>query len=190
MSSRPLGDIVFATSNPAKAREASHFLGRRVEARPLDVREIQSLSFETVVRAKALEASRVLGTAVLVDDSGLSLLAWHGYPGPFTRWAIDATGEDGFARLVDAVGDRRAEAVAALAVARPGDLENDVLVVVGRVSGRIAPAPRGTNGFGWDVIFIPEGEDRTYAEMDAGEKNADSHRARAFRALRALLPLG
>lgn len=190
MTSRPLTNIVFATSNPAKAREASHFLGRPVTARPLDVREIQSMSFEAVVKAKALEATRLLGTAVLVDDSGFGLTAWNGYPGPFTRWAIDASGEAGFARLVDLLPDRRAEAVAALAVARPGDREGDVLVAVGRVPGRIAAAPRGANGFGWDVIFIPDGHERTYAEMSADEKNADSHRARAFKALRALLPLG
>lgn len=182
-----LSAIAFVTSNPGKAREATALLGRRVEARPLDLREVQSLDFGEVVRAKAVEACRLSGGPVLVEDSGLSVAAWKGYPGPLTRWAVAAAGEAGFARMLDPFDAREAEAVSALALARPGDGEADVVVAIGRVAGSIARSPRGAGGFGWDVLFVPEGETRTFAEMTAGEKNAVSHRARAFAALRALL---
>lgn len=178
--------LLFVTSNPNKAREATRLLGRPVESVAFELPEVQSLDFEAVVRAKAVEAARRTGRAVLVEDSGLVVLAWRGYPGPLTKWAVGAAGESGFARMLDPF-ERRAEAVSALAVARPGDGEADVLVAVGRVEGSLAREPRGAGGFGWDVLFVPEGESRTFAEMSPAEKDARSHRARAFEELARLL---
>jgi XTP/dITP diphosphohydrolase len=179
------GDLAFVTSNPGKAREASHFLGRPVDAVPLDLPEIQSLDFAEVARAKALAAAAALGRAVLVEDSGLEVKAWGGFPGPMTKWiSLGPLGQAGLARMLDAFPDRSATAVSALALAKPGDRPEDVLVAVGRRDGTLAASPRGAGGFGWDVLFIPDGATRTWAEMTAGEKNLDSHRARAFAALR------
>ena len=183
----PLDGLVFLTSNPGKAREAAAFLGRPVAARALDLPEIQSLDFAEVVVAKALAAAERLGVPVLVEDSGLALPGWRGYPGPLTKYAVGAVGEAGFARLAHAWGDPRAEAVSTLGLAWPGAAAGDVVVASGRVAGSLAPEPRGSNGFGWDVVFVPEGEARTFAEMSAEEKNARSHRARAFAELRKLL---
>jgi non-canonical purine NTP pyrophosphatase (RdgB/HAM1 family) len=182
------GDIAFVTSNPGKAREASHFLGRPVAAVSLDLPEIQSLDFAEVARTKALEAAAALGRAVLVEDSGLEVKAWGGFPGPMTKWiSLGPLGQAGFARMLDAFPDRSATAVSAIALAKPGDRPEDVLVAVGRRNGTLASSPRGTGGFGWDVLFIPEGATHTYAEMSAEEKNLDSHRTRAFAALREAL---
>lgn len=184
----PLSGLTFVTSNPGKAREAGVFLGRPVTARALDVPEVQSLDFAEVARAKALVAARALGAPVLVEDSGLVVAGWGGFPGPLTKWiTMGALGQEGFAKMVDGFSDRGAEAVSALAVARPGQDEKDVVVAVGRVAGSIALHPRGENGFGWDVLFIPEGATRTWAEMSDEEKRSDSHRARAFASLRGLL---
>jgi non-canonical purine NTP pyrophosphatase (RdgB/HAM1 family) len=180
--------LTFVTSNAGKAREAGALLGRTVTARSLDVPEIQSLDFPEVARAKAFVAARALGVPVLVEDSGLVVAGWGGFPGPLTKWiTVGALGQDGLAKMLDGFSDRSAEAVSALAVARPGHEEKDVVVAVGRVSGSIALHPRGENGFGWDVLFIPEGATRTWAEMSEDEKNRDSHRARAFASLRSLL---
>jgi len=180
--------IAFVTSNPGKAREASHFLGRPVHAIALDLPEIQSLDFAEVARAKALAAVAAVGGPVLVEDSGLEVAAWGGFPGPMTKWITQGPlGEEGFARMLDAFSDRRAAAVSALALASPGDRAENVLVAVGRRDGTIAKEPRGHRGFGWDVLFVPEGSTRTYAEMTSEEKNLDSHRARAFGALREAL---
>jgi non-canonical purine NTP pyrophosphatase (RdgB/HAM1 family) len=180
--------LTFVTSNAGKAREAAALLGRTVAAQPLDVPEIQSLDFSEVARAKALVAARAFGIPVLVEDSGLVVAGWGGFPGPLTKWiTMGALGQEGLAKMLDGFADRGAEAVSALAVARPGQDGKDVVVAVGRVAGSIALHPRGENGFGWDVLFIPEGATRTWAEMSEDEKNRDSHRARAFASLRSLL---
>jgi len=180
--------IAFVTSNPGKAREASHFLGRPVEALPLDLPEVQSLDFAEVARSKALAAAAAARGPVLVEDSGLEVAAWGGFPGPLTKWITGGPlGPAGLARMLDPFPDRRAAAVSALALARPGDRPGEVLVAVGRREGSIAEAPRGTRGFGWDSVFVPSGGTRTYAEMTEEEKNRDSHRARAFSALREAL---
>jgi non-canonical purine NTP pyrophosphatase (RdgB/HAM1 family) len=182
------GEIAFVTSNPGKAREASHFLGRPVVAVPLDLPEIQSLDFAEVARAKAVAAAAALGRRVLVEDSGLEVKAWGRFPGPMTKWITQSPlGQEGFARMLDPFPDRRATAVSVLAMADRGERPEDVLIAVGRREGSLAPSPRGAGGFGWDVLFIPQGETRTYAEMSAEEKNLDSHRARAFSALREAL---
>lgn len=175
-----LDSLVFLTSNAGKAREAAALLGRPIAVRTLEIPEIQSLDFAEVVTAKALAAAAQLGVPVLVEDSGLSLPAWKGYPGPLTKFAVGAVGEAGFARLAWAWGDPHAEAVSTLGLAWPGASPADVVVASGRVAGSLALEPRGANGFGWDVIFVPEGGTRTFAEMTAGEKNSRSHRARAF----------
>ena len=184
----PFAGLVFVTSNPGKAREASLFLGRDVDARPLDLPEVQSLDFREVARAKAIVSARVLGVAVLVEDSGLCISGWGGFPGPLTKWiTMGVLGQEGLAKMLDGFSDRGAEAVSVLAVAGPDAREADVLVAEGRVKGSIALHPRGENGFGWDVLFIPAAETRTFAEMSLEEKNACSHRAKAFRELRRLL---
>ena len=183
-----LSGLTFVTSNAGKAREAAVFLGREVAVKDVEVPEIQSLDFAEVVRAKAIVAAGALGVPVLVEDSGLAVEAWGGFPGPLTKWiAMGAAGQDGLAKMLDGFSDRSAEAVSVLAIARPGQGAHDVVVAEARVRGSIALHPRGTNGFGWDVLFIPEGATRTWAEMGEEEKNSDSHRARVFKRLRALL---
>ena len=182
------GEIAFVTSNPGKAREASHFLGRHVVAVPLDLPEIQSLDFAEVARAKAVAAAAALGRAALVEDSGLEVKAWGGFPGPMTKWiTMGPLGQAGLARMLDAFADRSATAVSVLALATPDDRPEDVLVAVGRREGSLAPSPRGAGGFGWDVLFVPQGATRTWAQMTVEEKNLDSHRSRAFAALRDAL---
>lgn len=182
-----LDGLVFITSNPGKAREVARFLGREVRAVPLDLPEIQDVRFDVVARRKALDAAKAAGTPVLVEDSGLEVAAWNGFPGALTKWITVHSSQETLAHMLDGFADRRAEAVSALAIAGPDDEESDVLVVEGRVKGSLAKEPRGANGFGWDVLFIPDGDTRTFAEMELGEKDAISHRFRAFEALRRAL---
>lgn len=179
--------LVFVTSNEGKAREAEQLLGTQVEAVSLELPELQTLSFEEVVRGKAVEAARLTGRRVLVEDSGLELRVWKGYPGPFTKWITNHIDDAALARMLDPFEDRSAEAVAVVGIAEPGQRPDEVLVAEGRIRGSIAAAPRGSSGFGWDVLFIPEGESRTWAEMTVEEKLRDSHRSRAFAALAKLL---
>ena len=169
---------IFVTSNDDKRREAARILGVELQAESPDVPEIQALDLSEVAAEKARAARRALGgpaSPVLVEDSGLIVEAWNGLPGAFTKWFMTAVGNEGICSMLRDGLPREARAVCVVAIARPESVE----VFPGEVTGILAKAPRGEGGFGWDAIFIPEGESRTYAEM-GGEKHADSHRARAF----------
>lgn len=174
---------VFVTSNAYKLREAAGILGVELDRADVDVPEIQSLDFGEVAAAKASAAREALGAPpypVIVDDSGLAVGAWGGFPGPLTRWLMKSVGNAGLLRMLAAEEDRSARAVCAVAVA---DASGSVHVFRGVVEGKISHEPRGEGGFGFDPIFVPDGETRTYAEMGE-EKSMDSHRTRAFREAR------
>ncbi|MEO8115464.1 MAG: non-canonical purine NTP pyrophosphatase, partial [Phenylobacterium sp.] len=144
----------------------------------------------TAVR-KARAAAEASGLVALADDSGLSVAALEGQPGIYSaRWA--GPGRD-FTVAMQKVEARLEEAgaqdftawfTAALAVAWPG---GPAVVVEGRVDGTLSFPPRGDRGFGYDPIFIPQGETETFGEMDPVRKEAMSHRARAFAKLKAAL---
>lgn len=177
---------VFVTSNANKRREAAAILGVELESAPLDLPEIQSLDIAEVAAEKARAAREALGhpkVPVLVEDSGLIIGAWNGLPGALTKWFIGSVGHAGILRMIPPDEDRSARAVCVVAVAEGG---GEIRVFRGEVPGTLADAPRGESGFGWDPIFVPEGSSLTYAEMGES-KNADSHRARAFRAAREWL---
>ena len=171
------------TGNPNKAREASAILGVDLANVALDLPELQSLSVAEVAADKAATAREALDfpdSPILVEDTGLVVEAWNGLPGALTKWFLASIGNEGLLRMLSSYDDRSARAVCAVAVALA---DGTVRVFEGVVAGEIAPEPRGSGGFGWDPIFIPEGHAKTYAEL-GDEKNKDSHRARALRAAR------
>lgn len=188
--------LVAATHNPGKAREIEALLDghyRIVTAGELNLPELEETESTFVGNAmlKARHAAEVSGEVALADDSGLSVAALDGAPGIYSaRWA--GPGKDFGAAMkkiedrLDEVGstDRRAWFTSALAVAWP---DGPCVVVEGRIDGELVFPPRGDQGHGYDPIFVPEGSDRTFAEMDAAEKDAVSHRARAFARLKAAL---
>jgi XTP/dITP diphosphohydrolase len=146
-------------------------------------------TFEENALAKARDAARASCLPCVADDSGLTVDALNGMPGVLSaRWA-GKHGDDQanldlvLGQLADVPDARRGGAfVCAAALAKPDSGE---VVVRGEWRGRIVREERGTNGFGYDPIFVPEGETRTSAEMSPEEKDASSHRGRA---LRQLLP--
>ena len=120
---------------------------------------------------------------VLGEDSGIEVAALGGAPGIHSaRWSDDWIGE--LLRRLEDVEDRRAGYVCELVAVSPKGEERRG---TGVLEGRIAHEPRGDEGFGYDPIFVPEGEERTVAELGNGWKRANSHRARAAHALRASL---
>lgn len=199
--SAPPPTLVLATRNPHKVRELARILGEQgldVELIDLDtlaeryqlvVPEVPEteLTFEQNAIAKARSVAQVAALPAIADDSGLCVDALNGMPGPLSaRWA-GRHGDDqaNLALVLDQIADlpdeaRAAQFVCAAALALP---DGRVEVVTGRLEGHLARQPRGSNGFGYDPIFIPEGETRTTAEMAPEEKDAISHRGRAFRAL-------
>ena len=185
--------LVLATANRDKVAEISAILGDRVDLlpRPEDVDDVieDGDTLEANARLKAMALVEATGTAAVADDTGLEVEALDGAPGVYSaRFAgEDATYADNVAALVEAlVGlddpeDRRAR-FRTVALARFPD--GTEVVAEGAVDGWIALGPRGDEGFGYDPLFVPdEGEGRTFAEMTPAEKNALSHRGRAFRAL-------
>lgn len=192
----PGAKLVVATHNPGKARELAEILDNRfqlVTAGELGLVEPDETEASFVGNAllKARGAADASGLPALADDSGLSVKALDGAPGVYSaRWA--GPGRD-FTLAMAKVEERLAETetedlsawfTCALALAWPGGA---AVVVEGRVDGTLAFPPRGTRGFGYDPIFAPEGRDQTFGEMDPAEKDAMSHRARAFAKLKAAL---
>ena len=151
-------------------------------------------SFIGNARIKAKAAMEMTGLPVLADDSGITVDALDGAPGVYTAdWAATPDGGD-FMQAMTRTWDeleakaapepRTAQFRATLLMMWPDGHEE---VFEGIAPGRLVWPPRGQLGHGYDPIFVPDGEDRTYAEMNAAEKNEISHRARAFKKLRAAL---
>ncbi len=188
--------LVLATHNPGKVPEIQALLGGHysvVTAGSLNLPEPDETESTFVGNAllKARHAADLAGEVAIADDSGLSIAALDGAPGIFSaRWA----GPDkdfAFAmkkveQRLEEIGsnDRSAWFTSALAVAWP---HGPAVVVEGRVDGTLTFPPRGTRGFGYDPIFIPEGHDQTFGELDPAFKDSISHRARAFEKLRDAL---
>ncbi len=174
--------FVLVTGNPGKLAEARRLAGPDLEAVALDLPEIQSLDLLAVLRAKAGEAWRRIGRPLVVEEAGLELAAWNGFPGPLVKWMLDAVGADGIARSAAALGDVRATARCALLYRR----EDGDTIAEGAAQGTLVHPGRGGHGghgFGWDAVFLPAGETRTFGELEGAAKDAVSHRGRAWRAL-------
>ena len=138
---------------------------------------------------KASVIAQHTGHLTLADDAGLEVNALNGAPGVNSkRWVgEDATDTQRIASLLEALGDatdRRARFVSAIAVVHPG---TDPEVVIGVCEGRITDTPAGEGGFGYDPIFVPDGHERTFAELGERIKNQISHRARALQQALALI---
>ncbi|MFQ5450356.1 MAG: RdgB/HAM1 family non-canonical purine NTP pyrophosphatase [Nitrospinaceae bacterium] len=178
--------IKFVTGNANKVREAREILGMEVEQVTLDdLYEIQTCDPVEIVRGKVLQAHKILQCPVLVEDSALVFAAWKSLPGALVKWFEDNVGCAGMLKMLESFENRRALALCCVAL-HDG---KEIRVATGEVHGTIADRVRGSHGFGWDVIFIPEGGYRTYAEMNPEEKNAVSHRRRAFESLKTMLNL-
>jgi len=174
---------VFVTSNSNKWQEAQRILGYALERSELELPEVQAETVAAVALAKAQAAYAQLGRPVIVEDAGVELYALGGFPGPFIKYWEKLGGLASICRAADGLGDRRIRAVCALGICSEQGSE----VVVGAIDGMLSLHPRGHAGFGWDAIFVPQGEGRTFGEMTPAEKDARSHRRKAWELLRAKL---
>ncbi len=192
--------LVLASANPDKVKEIVAVLSAslpvelvpRPETVPDVVEDADTLVGNARLKARALVAAT--GSAAVADDTGLEVDALGGAPGVYSaRYAgEDATYGDNVAKVLrelaalgDGGGERCASFKTVALVAFPDGTE---LWAEGVLPGTIAVEERGTNGFGYDPVFVPDGGDgRTFAEMRPEEKDAVSHRGRAFRALAAEL---
>ncbi len=198
MSAAPAPPFVLVTGNPGKLAEARRLAGRGLEAVAIDLPEIQSLDLEAVLRAKGDEAWRRIGRPLVVEEAGLGLAALNGFPGPLVKWMLDAVGAEGIAGAAAALGDTRAVARCALLYLDGPTGGARTVLAHGATAGRLVLPARGARGFGWDPVFVPDrageidgaGDGRTFGELSDAEKDAISHRGRAWRALLAKLAAG
>jgi len=185
--------VVLATANQDKVAEITEvfrqvFLPIELVERPVDVPEIDETgsTLEENARLKARALLDATGEAALADDTGLEVLALGGAPGVrSSRYAGEhASYADNVAKLLkelDKVDDRRARFRTVALLAFPDGTE---LFAEGVVSGTISRIPRGSSGFGYDPVFLPDGgRGLTFAEMSVEQKNSISHRGLAFRML-------
>ncbi|THV27682.1 RdgB/HAM1 family non-canonical purine NTP pyrophosphatase [Glycomyces paridis] len=190
--------VLLATRNQGKVDELRQILAEaapHVELVGLDAVESYpdtpetELTFAGNALLKARDGARRTGLATIADDSGLAVDALNGMPGVLSaRWAGRAKDDAANnALLLDQLADvpdglRGGKFVCAAAMVWPDGRE---LVVHGEMPGTVGRGPKGEGGFGYDPLFTPEGHDRTSAELTAAEKNAISHRGKAFRELAA-----
>lgn len=186
--------LVLATHNAGKIAELRRILAAAgmediellsaAEVELPDVAETGT-TFAANALLKARAAVAASGLACVSDDSGLEVAALGGAPGVRSARYAGAHGDDAanLARVLDELEtaeDRRARFVCVAALVSPGGEER---TATGVLPGTLARAPRGTGGFGYDPIFVPDGETRTTAEMLPEDKDAISHRGQAFRAI-------
>ena len=192
-------ELLFATRNAHKTAEIRKILGTQFQVNDLaEHPEIPQIAetgrtFEDNAILKAVTVSKHIPGFVVADDSGLEVDALGGAPGIYSaRYAgPDASDNEKIEKLLEQLervgapkNARRARFHCVLALARKGEVLG---MFEGVVEGQIADRPRGSHGFGYDPIFIPNGFQRTFGELEPAEKNQLSHRARALEKLRAFL---
>mgnify|MGYP003571226503 FL=1 len=180
------GKLVIASHNPGKVREIGDLLAD-YGVKPVSAAEPEETgsSFVENAKLKAMAAAEGADLPALADDSGLAVDCLEGAPGIYSaRWAgpekdFGVAMERVHEAMADSV-DRTGQFVCALALAWP---DGHCEVFQGTVAGLIVWPPRGDKGFGYDPIFVPEGHDETFGEMEPAAKHAISHRAEAFKKL-------
>ena len=193
--------ITFVTGNKNKLMEVQRLIASSsssssipfdITNHKLDLPELQGTP-EEIARVKCQTAAKELQTAVLTEDTCLCFRALNDLPGPYIKWFLDSLGHEGLNKLLEGFDDTRAYAQTIIAFS-PGP-DSDVVLFQGETEGRIVHS-RGPKDFGWDAIFEPTDEEqgntseedrKTYAEMTKDEKNAISHRGRAFEKFRKYL---
>ncbi|KAA8922777.1 XTP/dITP diphosphatase [Thermoplasma sp.] len=172
----------FVTSNQHKFEEVSRLAssyGIDIEWVRMKYEEIQDESTERISYDSCKKLAGVVEAPYFVDDSGLFINALKGFPGPFSSYVSSTIGNEGLLKIMEGVEDRSAYFLTVVSL----NEGHSIMQFTGKVMGRIATSIRGSNGFGYDPVFIPDGSNMTFAEMDLETKNAISHRSIAFRGL-------
>jgi XTP/dITP diphosphohydrolase len=172
--------LLFATGNKNKFAEAQAILshaGISVEQYSARPPELQSDSLEDIARSNCLQVLGEVRRPVFVEDAGLFIHQFNGFPGPYSSYALRTIGNPGILKLMEDVKNRGAVFRSVVAYGSP---DQPCVVFVGETQGQIIRQIRGTH-WGFDPIFSPqEGDGRTYAELSAETKNRISHRAKAL----------
>lgn len=178
--------ITFVTGNKAKAREVERILNVPLEIKEIDIDEIQEINLEVVALHKINQAFEIVKKPVIIDDVSLEIDAWNSFPGPLIKWLLKSGNQGDASTLLKMLeGETNRSAKARLAVGFHDGRKSHIFI--GEIKGTIALEIRGENGFGWDPVFIPDGYNQTFAEMDPKIKDGISHRGRALSKFRDFL---
>lgn len=177
MVDKTMKEILLVTGNPHKLHEWQQSMPSEVMLASVDIDlpEIQSDDPIEIVEDKAKKAYEVVGKPVIVEDVSAGLVELAGLPGPFIKFFMKKLGQSALFQLA---GQKEGSRAIVSCAATYYDGENSVSVK-GDVNGTIV-APRGNSTFGFDVTFVPDGYEHTYAEMDSKVKNTISHRGLAI----------
>jgi len=185
-------ELLFITGNKGKLDEISRFLkdsNITLVHKHLDLVEPRSESLTEIAKSKAIDAQKTIKTPFIVDDSGLFIDRLNGFPGTNSNWVFKKIGYSGILTLLEGKKDRTAAFKCAVAISLPG---KEIVVFEGIKHGTIANEARGTDGFGYDPVFIPKGSKKSCLaasfSSEAGKtwgeapeiKNIRSHRQQAI----------
>jgi inosine triphosphate pyrophosphatase len=177
--------LTFVTGNKNKLLETASIIGNSIPLTSvsIDLPEIQGTTQE-IAAHKCREAAKLIKGPCITEDTSLCFNAMNGLPGPYIKWFLKDLKPEGLSKLLDGFEDKSGYALCTFAYCKS---ENDVPILFeGRTEGKIV-RPRGPTSFGWDPVFLPDGFEETYAEMDKNVKNTISHRFRALEKLKAYL---
>lgn len=175
--------LTFITGNQHKADYLARFLGEHVAHHKLDLDELQSLDARAVLEHKVRQAYDILKKPVLVEDVTLTLPAMGRLPGAFIKWFLEELGVDGFCALAQKLNSQAAIAVVRYAL-HDG---TNIRFFEGEMRGKIAPKPKGKQGFGYDPAFVVDGWTKTRGQMTLEEYDQTSPRRQALQKLKAHL---
>ncbi|HVT01295.1 MAG TPA: RdgB/HAM1 family non-canonical purine NTP pyrophosphatase [Patescibacteria group bacterium] len=175
--------IYLATTNKGKLKELQAIIHVPIEPVELDIDEVQSMDLEYIALKKVEEAFRQVKNPVIVDDVGFYLSAWNGFPGPFTKYLAETITYEG---LLAVLGDEENRKVKVLTAIGYHDGKTPH-IFMGESTGVIVHEKRGDKGFGFDPIIIPDGYDKTFAELDEELKNKISSRGLALHKFKKFL---
>lgn len=165
-------NLTFITGNPGKAEQLAKYLKHPINHHKLDLIEIQSLELAEVIEHKVKEAYKVLKTPVIVDDVAVIFTSLNQLPGPLIKWFTNGLGYEKVCQMLNAFEDRSAFAEVGIGFYDGKNLE----IFLGKIKGSISDQPKGENGFGWDVIFIPDGYSSTRAQLEGEDYDKTSPR--------------
>jgi len=174
--------IYFITSNSHKYEEIKKIIGYEIEMVSMPYPEIQTDSLEEVAKYGVEYLKDKIERNFFIEDSGLFIEALNGFPGVFSSYVFKTIGNEGIIKLMKGVKNRKAEFVSVIAY-----YDGETHIFKGICKGKIAEEIRGNRGFGYDPIFIAEGSNKTFGEMETKEKNKYSHRGKSARMLKNFL---
>lgn len=175
--------ITFITGNVGKLAQVQRYLSYPITHQKLDLTEIQSLDPIAIVKHKAEEAYKHIGTPILIEDTSLTFLAMGKLPGTFIKWFLEELGKEGLCALLDGYNNRAATAKVLFCLYDGKEFQ----LFEGKINGSIATEPRGNQDFGWGPIFIPDGYTKTWGEMNVEEQNPTAVRRIALEKLNQYL---